>query len=107
MSFRSLCNKTVNVSRQTRTSDGAGGYTDEWANAYTAVPCRIQPIGGPERMLYGRDMPVPTHKVFMDGKYTITEKDKLIFGTRVFEIDLVRKIDEEYHLQIDVRETDF
>ncbi len=104
MSFPRLLNQNVDVSRPTRVSDGAGGSTETYSNAYTNARARIMPISGKEQSLYSSEKVIPTHKVFMKGNLVIREDDRLIFGSRTFDIELVRKIDEAFHLEIDVRE---
>ncbi len=107
MSFRSLMNKKMNVRRRTRTTDGAGGFTYAYSNVYTSIPCRIQPMSGREQAIYGmEDKSIPTHNIFTLGKYTgITTDTEITVGSRIFDVTMVRNIDEMgHHLEIEARE---
>ena len=105
MSFRSLLNSTVNIQRRTKITDGAGGFTPGWANIATNVPCRIQPMSGGEQTLYRKENTEVTHKLFFETDVTFAEEDRIVFGTKKFDIELVRDIDElSHHLEVEVRE---
>ena len=105
MSFSNLMNSKVNVTRPTRTTDGVGGWTESFATVYTGMPCRIQPMSGREQAIYGAEKVVSTHKIFCDASYVIYERDKVVYGNRSFDVQLVRDIDTMgHHLELEVRE---
>ena len=92
-------NSTAHLQRMTMTSDGAGGRAEAWTTIYSNMPCRIQPMGGSERSIYRTEGVEATDKIFVQPDYTFTEKDRIYFGTRIFELLLVRNIDEMNHHQ--------
>ncbi len=106
MSFLSLLNKRVKVSFYTEAEDDYGGITHAWTTRYPSLKCRIQAMTGSEQVLYASEKTVVTHKLFCEGNKTIATKDRIFFGTREFNVVLVRNIDElSHHLEIEMIET--
>jgi len=106
MSFLGLLNSRVNVGYYTPTEDDYGGVTHVWTTRYPRMKCRIQAVSGREQVLYKSEKTLVTHKLFCEGDKTITTKDKILFGSREFDIILVRNIDElGHHKEIEMLET--
>jgi len=106
MSFDTLMNVTVDVQQCSVSNTRRGGVTRTWTNRYASMPARIQPMTGVEAQLYGSTRTPVTHHMFVSGNYTgITEQDRIVYGTRTFEIELVRNIDEmDHHTELVLRE---
>jgi SPP1 family predicted phage head-tail adaptor len=93
VSVATLSVHTVQVQRTTDTTDAAGGIVRGWATHLT-LSCRIQPRSGRERVLYSRDTETVTHIIYFPGSPDIQHKDRIKYGSRFFEVLLVRDIDE-------------
>lgn len=79
---------TAVVKRDTLTSDGAGGYTTSEATVAT-VACRVAPSGGREAVIAGRLDAVATWTLTLPALTDVTAKDRIVVGTRTFEIAAV------------------
>lgn len=77
--------KRVIIQAVSRTSDGAGGSTVTWTDAATTW-ASIEPVSGHEpyvaQALRGR----VTHKVRMRHRPGVTPANRLLHGTRVFNV---------------------
>lgn len=74
------------VQRYTQSSDGAGGYTQSWA-AIGTINCRIGPLSGPsERALADASAVERGLIVTAPSGTTVEWKDRVIIGTRTFEV---------------------
>ena len=92
-----IFNNKVTFQRMEEQSDGMGGQIIVWNDIpeLTDVPCRIQPKAGRERFVAGKDMVFSTHRLFMRvPAVEITEKDRVKFGDRIFEIVAIMNWDE-------------
>lgn len=59
------------------------------------VACRLQPYSGRELFTAGKTTVFASHRLFMSvPPVTITEKDRVKFGTREFGIELIKNWDE-------------
>ncbi len=97
MSVETLSIHTITIEQNTGTAtgDGKGGWPDSWAVKYEDIKARIQPRSANERSQWGGLPTVGTHVIYVpDASLAITEKDRIIFGTRTFNILGVRDIDE-------------
>ncbi len=99
MSIESLLVSTVNVQTPTATRDSYGGYEESWGNAIVGLPCRINPVSGTEAFSMGKEGATITHKIYCVPR-TITESDRIVFGTRTFDIIEVRDTDELGRLMV-------
>lgn len=78
---------TATVYRLTRTSDGAGGYTEAWTATGSAVACRISPAGtGAEREVAARLAAVAPWVLTLPAATDVTAKDKMVAGGRTFQV---------------------
>ncbi len=80
-------------SRQNR-DDGQGGFISEWS-AGTRYPMEIVPIKASQQFQFRSVNVDATHRLYCRGNITINEKtDRILFGSRVFEILTVENLDE-------------
>lgn len=84
----------VTFERLTRTSDGAGGYTEAWA-AISGAPDRgmVKALSGRERWSSQRLEGVASHRVvvrYFDG---LTEADRVTIRNRPCQIRFVNNVD--------------
>ena len=78
---------TVTVYRVTRTSDGAGGFSDAWTAAGSAVACRISPAGtGRELAIAHRLEAAAPWVLTLPAVTDVTTKDQLRTSSRTFEV---------------------
>lgn len=78
---------TATVYRLTRTSDGAGGYTEAWNAVGSAVACRISPGGtGAEREVASRLAAVAPWVITLPAATDVTTKDQLRTTSRTFQV---------------------
>lgn len=78
---------TATVYRVTRTSDGAGGYTDAWTAMGSAVACRISPVGrGVELAVANRLEAAAPWGLTLPAATDVTTKDQLRTSARTFEV---------------------
>jgi len=99
VSIESLLVSTVNVQAPTETRDAFGGYEESWANSIINMPCRIQPLSGSERFAMGKEGTDITHRLYCVPQ-TITESDRIVFGSRTFGVRAVRDTNELGRLMV-------
>lgn len=75
------------ISRNTPTSDGAGGQTPSWATVETTV-CSIAPAGNSaqERAIADRLSSVVAYTVTLPALTDVTAKDRIVSGGRTLEV---------------------
>lgn len=100
-----LFNNTLTLQTLTRTSDGMGGWTEEWADSGT-FRARISPLTSAERLAQDKVTGITTHRIYCDNM-TVTIEDRIKWGSVYFEIIGIINPSEAYeHLEIDAREVD-
>lgn len=103
MSLTSLLTSTIVIEKLSAGSaDGMGGKKGRaFATWVSDVSARIQPLSGEERSQFGQMRSIVTHKIYIE---PITNSDitaincRIKYGTRYFDIDTVRNIDEQNRL---------
>jgi len=95
MSVKKLCIHTVTIQRNTPTNDRKGGRPDSWAALHTDIKARIRPASANEIAQWG-GLPVRLSHIvyFHDASLDILERDRIVYGTRTFNILGVRDVDE-------------
>jgi len=103
--MRGLLIDTFTRQTVTETTDGMGGFTEVWADG-TEFKGRLSAMPAGERISEDRIAVYATHRLYCES-LTITEKDRVKLGTRIFEIKAVRNPSNiSHHLEIDVLEID-
>ena len=84
----------IRVERTTRTSDGAGGYTDAWATL-SGAPKRanVKFKSGNERQLAERIDAVAGYKVTMRYFNGLQERDRIVIKGRVHNIRAIDNVE--------------
>jgi head-tail adaptor len=77
VSVATLSNTEVQVQRPTESVDAWGGKTRSAWTTQQTLRMRVQPLGGDEIRLHGREEMRVTHKVYVTGKPDITDRDRL------------------------------
>ena len=104
--MRHLFNNRVTFQRVTEEDDGMGGTVTVWNDieGLIDIPCRLQPYSGRELFTAGKETVFASHRLFMAApSVPITEKDRVKFGDRIFDISLIKNWDEQnlyYRLEL-------
>lgn len=85
--------KRITVEGKTRVADGAGGFTDTWANSHSAWSY-IKPLTGNERWRAQQMATEVTHKIILKYQAGITTAHRVVFDSRVFNITEVINVEE-------------
>tara|TARA_R110000822_G_scaffold257105_1_gene382770 strand:+ start:447 stop:773 length:327 start_codon:yes stop_codon:yes gene_type:complete len=83
----------VQLQSQTNTTDTGGGIAQVWttiANVY----CSIAPKTGSESYRQGQIQDKTTHEIAMRYRASIDTKYRIKYGTRLFNINHIKNIDE-------------
>lgn len=81
---------TCNILSITRTSDGAGGWTDTAGTAYANVPCRLDiPKPGSETIVNGSLTSFKSPTVTFSYDATVTTANQLAFGSTIYNVTSV------------------
>jgi len=91
MSFSSLLDNSMDIKRESLTSDGMGGYTDVEVVLYTNVKCRFETTSRKTEILAlgGKADVYPDYYVYLEYRSGIKEGDHIIHDSRTLEIKLV------------------
>ena len=98
----SLMSKTAQVKRVSEVSDGAGGFTQSWANAGAAVACRITEQSGNETRIAEKQTSTASFVVYLPLGTDITEKDRLEIDNHTLEVIAVLSGPKSDAVQISV-----
>ena len=89
----------VEIQQATRTNDGEGGVSITWATTVT-VAASIDPIRAVQQFNYKSVNVDATHLIKIRGEITVSEKNRILWGTRVFEILTIENINENGILKV-------
>jgi head-tail adaptor len=106
--FISLLNVTATIQRKTRTSDGAGG----WSEAYQTIgtePARIRPASDQETTLAAQREAILTHVAYFALGVDVARDDRVLYvapNSEVLTLTVrgVREPSQPHHLQVDCEE---
>ena len=84
----------VSIETPTNSTDGGGGYTESWAQTYTAW-CKIIPVKVEQDLRADESGEQITHRIQTWWQSGVTNKMRVVYGSRTFNIVGVRNIDEE------------
>lgn len=92
---------------RTYTDDTGGGATATWGTAGTAIPCRIDPLGGNGRsMTAGRVDERSTHLITVPPGTDVSTSDRFaVSGRGTFEVTAARERTAEWARLFEVIET--
>jgi len=83
----------VYIQTSTTTADGEGGHSQAWVDD-RAVWASVDPIQARQRQEYASVSVEATHLVRVRGDQTVSEENRIRFGTRYLEILTVENIQE-------------
>lgn len=87
MRIGDLCHR-IKLQTGTRTSDGAGGSTISWADTAT-VWASVEPVTGREPYAANQLQGQVSHKIQIRYRSGVTHGTRVLFGTRVFDVQAV------------------
>jgi len=85
----------VVIEHRTVQPDGAGGQTVTWNDGAT-VWAAIEPLSGVELLRRDRVSGALTHRVSLRFRDDVVPEGRLRYGARIFEILVVRDVDERH-----------
>ena len=88
--------KRVLLQKRTATTDRRGNASLAWGDVANAWS-QISPMSGDESQRAGRTEATVTHVIHMRYRKdltVLTQKDRVVFGSRIFNIEVVRNIEE-------------
>jgi SPP1 family predicted phage head-tail adaptor len=85
--------KKVTIQRQSDTQDSVGQLVDTWTVTAT-VYASIEPLSAREYFNASGERAEVTHKIGMVYGPTISPRDRVVYGSRTFEIRSVINIEE-------------
>lgn len=83
----------VTIQSESTTADGGGGFTLAWTDV-TTVWAAVEPLKGAERLRGQQLEAAVTHKITIRHRSDVTTKQRLKFGTRLFNVRAVINPDE-------------
>jgi SPP1 family predicted phage head-tail adaptor len=99
-----MMREPVEFQRLTRTSDGAGGYSESWA-AIADTPTRgmIKSMSGRERWASNRIEATSTHKMAVRYFSGLSADDRVVVRDRAYNIRFINNVDyDDTWLEIDL-----
>jgi len=78
----------VSIQEQTQVPDGMGGFTPSWAaiTGMDSVPAAIWPLSSKEQLDAMKLESLATNRVRIRYRPGITAKNRIVFGSRIFNI---------------------
>ena len=77
---------TCDILALTRTSDGAGGWTETWGTAVAHVPCRLDPLRGAESEGGGGLRSYQGYMLTLPYSTAVTAANRVQVGTVVYAV---------------------
>ena len=107
--FESLLIETFTPQTATETSDSQGGFTTAWVSG-TTFEGRLSKLKVSERMAQDKETAIATHKVYCLTAPDVDPDDRILLGSRIFEVVGVQRpsnLTTDGHLEIEVRAVDY
>ena len=95
----------VSIQTQVETSDGMGGSVISWSDVYNDVPAAIWPLSANERLDSMKLELQTTHKIRIRYLSGLTADNRIVFGSRTFNIISIINADER-NRQLDILATE-
>jgi head-tail adaptor len=96
-------NRTANILRLTASIDKIGGEMRKWVTVKADLPCRIAPLSGRERAMFGTTGVSVTHRMYCSPA-DITEVDEIESSGTRYQVVYVGGDSAGHHMQIDLLE---
>jgi SPP1 family predicted phage head-tail adaptor len=89
----------IYIQTKTATTDEEGGFSENWQSG-NAIPAAISPIQARQVFQYKSVNVDATHLIKVRGRTTVSEKDRILYGIRVFEILTIENIQERDFVKV-------
>ena len=83
----------VSLQHRTKTTDGAGGWTNTWTQ-YAKVWAWIKPLSGSETLTSMQLENPVTHRIYIRYRSDMLESDRIVHRSRNFNIRSILDIEE-------------
>jgi len=87
-------NKRINIEREIRSSDGAGGSNSTWSQI-KSIFAEIKPVSGREVVNSQRLQAQLTHKIIVRFTTDIRPSDRIEYNGRFFNIRAIINVEEQ------------
>lgn len=84
----------VTLQSISRVSDGQGGYTESWTDV-ADLWASIEPVKGYEKYQAMQVQTPVSHKMVIRYRSGVTTKNRILYGSRVFDIKEVLNVNED------------
>lgn len=88
----------INIESSADAQDDYGEQSKVWATA-ESVYASVQPLRGQELLEFQQINAELTHRIIIRHTSNATVANRIKFGTRIFDINVVRNIDERSNMQ--------
>lgn len=97
--FASASPHIIDIERKSGcVSDGLGGFVESWIKQATNVFCFLAPYFSDQIYTYKSTHVECTHVVKIRGYVDVIEKDRIVYGTRIFEVMTVEDLQERKYI---------
>lgn len=80
--------------RKTRTADGAGGWSEGWANiAGAATRCQFKALSGGERFQAQRAEATTRNRIVVRYFADLVETDRVVIGGRRYDVTFINNVE--------------
>lgn len=86
-------NHRISIQRQSSAQDAAGQLVDSWTTTAT-IWASIVPLRGREYFNASGERATVTHQVFIYYGTDVVPRDRIVYGSRILDIDDVFNVDE-------------
>lgn len=92
---------TADIQRSTPAKSSSGSVSDGWATVGSGIPCRIQPLGGEERLEQQGEVVIATHRGYFLPTVDIQLGDRVIARGVTHLVTFVAK-PRGHHIETDL-----
>jgi len=94
----------IEIQAVTETPDGMGGFSEVWTT-FATVWADIRPVKAEEKF-YSQQLQAKTsHKITIRTLDTVTEKSRIVYNSRIFEIKgIMRDLEESRYMLLECKE---
>lgn len=84
----------IDIQRESRTADGAGGASLAWLTIALNIPAMIKPLSGNETMAAQRLEANISHRIYIRYAAGFRSSDRIVFDGRMFQIRAILNLEE-------------
>lgn len=95
----------IEIQRTINTSDGIGGTVESWATLANFW-AEVVPIKAKEKLQSDREIVAKQNRFIIDYSSTITEKDRIVYNSKYWDIESLRELGRGDGLEILARVVD-